>query len=65
MSGDAELYQLIKQSAEDEIRRNHLSAELHGDDMQRAIAALSTAKDLMGGVSETELLLELVKNPRS
>lgn len=65
MSGDAELYQLIKQSAEDEIRRNHLSAELHADDMQRAIAALSTAKDLMGGVSETELLLELVKNPRS
>lgn len=58
-----EILNLIYDAAEREIELNHKSADLHQDDMQRVIASLITAKDGLGGVSDTELLLELVKNP--
>ena len=60
-----EMLDFIYQAGEQEIRLNHVSAELHQDQAQRAIASMITLNDSYGGNSAEEALAALVGNQTS
>jgi DNA-binding response OmpR family regulator len=62
MSTNADdILQLIHKAAENDIRLNHLSAELHGKQFQRAFSGIQALLT----VSELNRLERLVENPTS
>ena len=63
MSDDRDLLKLIGEAGEQNIRLNHLSAEMHQDNVQRTIASVITLNQAMNG-KDTDLE-RVLANPTS
>ena len=56
MSEAEELLNLIHQAGENEIRLNHVAAELHQDNVQRTVAQIITLNDSVNSSAEAALV---------